>query len=59
MATEIASEMYGKDDLVSALGRKGKRARVFLCASDSEGKDYYRSHGNVKSMLKSLSKSVV
>ena len=54
--TEIKSETYLKEDILFNLKSLSEDAEVYVLASDSEGKDYYKKIGKAKNVIKSISK---
>lgn len=53
--TEIKTELYQKNDLLYSLSLVGKNAKIYIYATDSEGKDYYKYLGYAEKLAKSLS----
>lgn len=52
---EIKTELYKKDDLLYSLSMINKKAKIYLFANDTEGKEYYKPIGNAENMIKNLS----
>ncbi len=53
--TEIKTELYSKDDLLNSLSLVGKNAKIYIYATDSESKDYYKYLGYTEKLAISLS----
>ncbi len=57
--TEIKSESYLTKDVLFNLNKFSEDAKVFIYASDSEGKEYFSAMGKVKKVKQSLSKQMI
>lgn len=53
--TEIISMSYSTRDLLFNLTKLSNDAVVYVYASDSEGKEYFKKAGNAQNIIKSLS----
>lgn len=54
--TEVKTETYKKTDLIYALSKFSKKAKIFLFARDTEGKEYYQKAGYAHKLVEQLSK---
>lgn len=53
--TEVKTEMFKKADLIFALSKLSKKARLYLYARDTEGKEYFQKAGYAHRMIEQLS----
>lgn len=54
--TEVKTETYKKTDLIYVLSKLGRKAKLFLYARDSEGKEYYQKAGHAHKLVEQLLK---
>ena len=47
---EIKTEFYKKNDLLYSLSLLNENAKIYLCAKDTEGREYFKSIGSAKNM---------
>lgn len=55
--TEVKTEMFKKADLIFVLSKLNKKARLYLYARDTEGKEYFQKAGYAYRMLEQLSRN--
>ena len=53
--TEVKTEMFKKADLIFALSKLSKKARLYLYARDTEGKEYFQKAGYAHRLIEQLS----
>lgn len=52
--TEVKTEMFKNTDLIRALSKLSNKARVYLYARDTEGKEYLEKAGEAHQLLEQL-----
>lgn len=52
--TEVKTEMFQKADLIFALSKLSKKARVYLYAQDTEGREYFQKVGYAQRLIEHL-----
>lgn len=55
--TEVKTEFFKKNDLIYVLSKLGKKAKLYLYARDTEGKEYYQKAGYAYKMVDQLSRN--
>lgn len=55
--TEVKTEMFKNADLIFALSKLSKKARLYLYARDTEGKEYFQKAGYAHRLIEQLSRN--